>query len=301
MSNSTERKHSRKQEHPRTLAFRCQSYPYDTYGTKLDEMYSYMTSENTSYFGDETGEFPKNIGTYRFAYELENKIISLGILKYGFENEIDEFYKEHLSSKEHYKHSECECTDPWDNFYDSGVNTFEHESPFRFFYFVGTKSENTDSWNFKLHIDSSLQPIICHAMTEQEYNIYYEETYGLCYDCKGEIGYMSGQCADCYWEEDSQRKSRRRAFYYNNPDLQSAWQSHCRHTFYPNEEIVVSELLRNHIPKSVEVDSEEYNSYIQKFKMAIVGGMMSVISLLKEINPEYTPTYGDLEQENQMQ
>lgn len=276
---------SRKQEHPRTLAFR-NYYGDDMLEVKLNDIYSNMTSENTSYFGDEADAFPQNIRTYRLTYELSNKIIALGILQYGVTEDFD---------KSQCNHSECDCRNPYDNFYDAGLNTFEEESPYRFFYWVANKSD--ESWNYKLHIYSSLQPIICHIMTEQEYNIYYEETYGLCYDCKGEIGYMSGQCADCYWEEDYERKHRRRSFYYNNPDLKSAWQSHCRHTLYPNEEIVVSEMLRNHIPKSIEVDSEAYNSYIQKFKVAIADGMMSVMSLLKEINPEYTPVS---DEDNQM-
>lgn len=290
MSNSTERKRSRKQEHPRTLTFRSQSYP-ETYESQLEEMYYNMNSENTSYFGDAADEFPKNIGHYRFAFALPNKVLSFGILKYGFEKEIDTFYSEHQNNT-------CDCAGPWDTFHDTGVNTFEDDSPYRFFYCIGNKNDDSDDWHFDLHIHSSIQPIICHAMTQVEYELYYAETYGLCYECKEEIGYMTGQCADCYWEEDSRRKARRRGFYSNNPDLLSAWQSHCRHTFYPNEEIEVSELLRNHIPKSIESGSKEYDAYIQRFKLAIVDGMFSVMSLLKEMNPEYETT--DETQENQM-
>ena len=300
MSNSTKQRNSRKQEHPRTLAFR-RYFGDDMLECKLDDIYSYMTSENTSYFGDEPGEFPRNIGSYRFTFEYSDKIIVFGILKYGFEKEIDEYYNLHSNDDDHYKHSRCDCKHPLENFYDSGIITYNEEAPLRFFYLVANKNTENDSWRFDVHVHSSIQPIICHAMTQEEYDLYYRETNGICYDCQGEIGYMSGQCADCYWEEDSRRKHRRRAFYYFNPDLKSAWQAHCHHTFYPTEEIVVSDSLRAHIPKSIAIDSPEYNSYIEKFQLAIIDGMFSVMKLLKEINPDYSPKYNrEMEQENQM-
>lgn len=270
MSNS-ERRNSRKSEHPRTLTFRDQAYTQPT-----DDVYSYMTSENTSYFGSSCGVFPTNITKYRWTSIQSDGIMCLGILKYGFEEEVYD-----------YREGECDNESPWDSCHDNGTNTFEDESDYKFFYFVGTRKD--DSWHFDLHVYSSLQPIICHAMTQHEYDLYYTETYGVCYDCGGEIGYMSGQCADCFWEEDYKRKHRRSSFYCNNPDLQSAWQSHCRHVLYPNEEIVVSELLCKHIPTAVPKETPEYQAYLDRFKTAIVSGMPAVINLLTDINPEYTP------------
>lgn len=275
MSDS-ERKTPRKPEHPRTLAFRDQAYGYDTYGNSLEDAYTYMNSENTSYFGSSCGVFPTNITNYRWISAYPDKIMCLGLLKYGFEKEVYAF-----------RNGNQESEPPWNSCYDAGKNTFEDESDSKFFYCVATQTEN--SWHFDLHVHSSLQPIISHAMTQSDYDLYYEDTHGLCYECGGEIGYMSGQCADCFWEEDDRRKHRRSSFYCNNPDLQSAWQAHCRHVLYPNEEISVSELLREHIPVSVPRDSPEYQAYLERFKTAIVSGMAAVINLLTDINPEYTP------------
>ncbi len=159
------------------------------------------------------------------------------------------------------------------------------------YFYLNCIHNQENSWDFELHIHSSNQPILCHAMPQHIYELYIRDTYKLC-DCGiNELACMDGMCADCYWEEDYQRKQRRRNFYYNNPDLHHAWAAHCGQTFFPNEEIIVSPLLRAHIPKDISVDSPEYNSYIEKFKIAIKDGMDSVLSLLNELNPEYTPKY----------
>jgi hypothetical protein len=112
---------------------------------------------------------------------------------------------------------------------------------------------------------------------------------GNCTECGDNILMTETHCADCYWEEDSKRKWQRREFYSRNPELLITWRAHCRYILYSQEPIEVSEFLLSHIPNTVLKDSEEYTTYVNKFKKAIQEGIHSMIDLLKEINPNYEP------------
>ncbi len=254
LATMTQQHHRRKQSNPRTLQFRSMAYFPSCYTEGYEVPLNNIGDNNITVYGLKNSDY---------ALQFPSNIQESDFLWVTRDNDDYWWMFGHFDSIE--------------------------EPDIYFYLYCIPNCEN--SWDFELHIHPSNQPIICHAMTNRNYELYIRDTYKLCECGTNQLAFMDGMCADCYWEEDSQRKQRRRNFYYNNPDLQSAWQSHCKHTLYPDEEIIVSPELRAHIPKDIQIDSPEYNSYIQKFQTAIQSGMTSVLSLLTELNPEYTPKY----------
>ncbi len=249
---TSKRRNSRKPEHPRTLEYRAMGYMPSNGDEDYTCPLNHIGQFNIDVYGMNTSEYARN---------FPSNIVERDLLWVS-----------------------CDSFLHW-----RMLGHFNSLGKPNIYFYLHCLPNDTDSWEFELHVHPSIQPIICHVFSDEDYNMYISDTNPLCSCESGDLAFVDGMCADCYWEEDYQRKQRRRNFYHMNPDLHHAWAAHCGHKFFPNKEIIVSPLLCAHIPKEIPVDSSEYNSYIEKFKIAIQGGMTSVMYLLKEINPNYTP------------